>query len=73
MSTESASSSLAAAAHGDADTDEEAMMQEDEAREPKLDLRTAPHKILDELKQEEEAAQLGVRFVMAEKGMRIEC
>ncbi|EST08367.1 Cyclic-AMP phosphodiesterase, class-II [Kalmanozyma brasiliensis GHG001] len=41
--------------------------------EPILDHRTAPQKILDELEQEEQAAALGVRFVMAEKGMRIEC
>lgn len=69
-STTSASSSLAAAAHGQ-DIDADATPQA--APEPRLDHRTAPQKILDELNQEEQAAMLGVRFVMAEKGMRIEC
>lgn len=67
----SATSSTNAATHGDtlgADEEEEQVQVE-----PKLDLRTAPQKILDELCQEEESAGLGVRFVMAEKGMRIEC
>lgn len=38
-----------------------------------VDPRTAPHKILDQLNDEELKARLGIRFVMAEKGMRIEC
>ncbi len=74
-STTSASSSLVvAAAHGNAgDEEQEVLEAEVELPTPKQDHRTAPQKILDELKQEEELAQLGVRFVMAEKGMRIEC
>ena len=71
-STVSASSSLAAAAHGT----EDEMSQEshsDRQPQPRLDRRTAPQKILDQLQQEELIAQLGIRFVMAEKGMRIEC
>ena len=40
--------------------------------------RHGPHNqqfyaLLDELWEEEQSAGLGVRFVMAEKGMRIEC
>ena len=74
MSTASGSSSLAAAAHGDeVETETETEMTPTVAPEPRLDHRTAPQKILDELNQEEKAAMLGVRFVMAEKGMRIEC
>lgn len=45
----------------------------EEEVQPRLDERSAPQKILDELNQEELEARLGVRFVMAEKGMRIEC
>ncbi|TKY88218.1 hypothetical protein EX895_002928 [Sporisorium graminicola] len=71
-STTSASSSLEAAAHGE-DFESEAETTPLAAPEPRLDHRTAPQKILDELNQEEQAAMLGVRFVMAEKGMRIEC
>lgn len=63
----SATSSTNVAAHGE----EERELEMD--AEPKLDTRTAPQKILDELCEEEESAGLGVRFVMAEKGMRIEC
>ncbi|SNX86612.1 uncharacterized protein MEPE_05321 [Melanopsichium pennsylvanicum] len=79
-STVSGSSSLAAAAHGLDAEDEaarqseiESEMEQGEVLEPRLDLRTAPQKILDELNEEELRAQLGVRFVVAEKGMRIEC
>lgn len=63
-SAASGSSSMEAAAHGD---------DSDAAAQPQLDPRTAPQKILDELQHEEHLAGLGVRFVMAEKGMRIEC
>ncbi|KAN0062882.1 3',5'-cyclic-nucleotide phosphodiesterase pde1 [Thecaphora frezii] len=39
----------------------------------KLDPRSMPVKILDELIEEENEMGLGVRFVMAQQGMRIEC
>ncbi|SPO30052.1 uncharacterized protein UTRI_05891 [Ustilago trichophora] len=65
----SANSSVEVAAHGqDVEGEEREVVIE-----PKLDHRTAPQKILDELNQEEQMAGLGVKFVMAEKGMRIEC
>ncbi|GAC75609.1 hypothetical protein PANT_16d00062 [Moesziomyces antarcticus T-34] len=63
-SAASGTSSMEAAAHGD---------DSDASAQPQLDPRTAPQKILDELQHEEHLAGLGVRFVMAEKGMRIEC
>lgn len=72
-STSAVSAALAAAASGDADADADEDATPMPAPEPQLDHRTAPQKILDELNQEEQAAMLGVRFVMAEKGMRIEC
>ncbi|EPQ27338.1 uncharacterized protein PFL1_05260 [Pseudozyma flocculosa PF-1] len=39
----------------------------------RLDPRSMPVKILDELNEEEGEVGLGVRFVMAQQGMRIEC
>lgn len=65
----SQSSSLAAADHSHT----AASASDHKAVEPILDQRSAPQKILDELNLEEHLARLGVRFVMAEKGMRIEC
>ncbi|PWY99339.1 hypothetical protein BCV70DRAFT_143055, partial [Testicularia cyperi] len=72
----SSASSAAAAAHGHGEQqegDEDANVSARDCKPAQLDPRTAPQKILDELNQEEHLAQLGVRFVMAEKGMRIEC
>ncbi|PWN53996.1 hypothetical protein IE53DRAFT_309211 [Violaceomyces palustris] len=40
---------------------------------PKLDPRTMPDRILEELVEFEDEAGLGCRFVMAQQGMRIEC
>jgi hypothetical protein len=40
---------------------------------PLIDPRTMQERILEELEELEEEAGLGVRFVMAKQGMRIEC